>query len=94
VVLDVGANFGQMSVLFANRVGEGGQVFSFEADDWVYEILCKNIAANEKSAQIKPVFGAVHDVGDQILHFPSRISRDLDPTVPMDWTMSMGRGGK
>src|SRR5262249_3027721 len=31
-VLDVGANFGQMSVLFSRFVGPAGQVHSFEAD--------------------------------------------------------------
>ena len=47
-VLDVGCNFGQMSILFSNAVGEKGKVHSFEADDWVYEILVKNIDANNK----------------------------------------------
>src|SRR4051812_6638012 len=29
-VLDLGANFGQMSILFAGMVGEGGKVYSFD----------------------------------------------------------------
>ena len=45
-VLDVGANFGQMSVLFSRFVGAGGQVHSFEADPFVYELLQKTLAAN------------------------------------------------
>src|SRR6185436_15833478 len=34
-VLDVGANFGQMSVFFSRFVGAGGQVHSFEANPFV-----------------------------------------------------------
>lgn len=35
-----------MSVLFARLVGDEGEIFSFEADDFIYEILLKNIEAN------------------------------------------------
>src|SRR4051794_8129837 len=48
VVLDVGSNFGQMSILFADLVGPKGRVHAFDADDWIFEILNKNIAANKK----------------------------------------------
>src|SRR5262249_29681426 len=44
--LDIGANFGQMSVFFSQFVGAGGQVHSFEADPFVYELLQKTLAAN------------------------------------------------
>jgi FkbM family methyltransferase len=70
VVLDVGANFGQMSVLFSHMVGDSGKVYSFEADDFVYEILQKNIEANRLAGRIVPVFGAVHDSMGATLHFP------------------------
>jgi FkbM family methyltransferase len=69
-VLDVGANFGQMSILLSNMVGEGGKVYSFDADDFVFDILTKNIASNGREGRIIPVFGAVHSVPDQTLHFP------------------------
>ena len=36
-VLDVGANFGQMSVLFSNLAGDDGKVYAFDADDFVFE---------------------------------------------------------
>src|SRR5688572_14163924 len=51
-VLDLGSNFGQMSILFSNLVGEDGHVYSFDADDFVFEILKKNIAANNKQKNI------------------------------------------
>lgn len=69
-VLDVGANFGQMSLLFSNMVGEGGTVYSFDADDFVFDILTKNIAANGRERRIVPVFGAVHSLPNQTLYFP------------------------
>jgi FkbM family methyltransferase len=72
VVLDIGANFGQMSVLFSDMVGENGKVHSFEADSWVYEILNKNIKANNKTGKIIPHFGAVYNIDDKSLIFPEQ----------------------
>ena len=72
VVLDVGANFGQMSILFADMVGERGTVYSFDADDFVFDILTENIAANSRVGRIVPVFGAVHDVPNETLYFPEQ----------------------
>ena len=71
-VLDIGANFGQMSILFSNLVGEKGKVYSFDADDWIFEILQKNIQANKKADKIKPYFGAVYNEDQQILFFPDQ----------------------
>jgi Protein-L-isoaspartate(D-aspartate) O-methyltransferase (PCMT) len=70
IVLDVGSNFGQMSILFSEMVGEKGIVHAFDADDWVYEILNKNIKVNDKEDKIISHFGAVYNVDDEILHFP------------------------
>lgn len=71
-VLDIGANFGQMSILFSNMVGAKGKVYSFDADDWVFEILNKNIAANDKLGIIIPKFGAVHNKLGDTLIFPEQ----------------------
>lgn len=69
-VLDVGANFGQMSVLFSPLVGERGRVFAFEADDFIYDALNKNIDANERS-NITAVFGAVSDKDGEVVFYPT-----------------------
>jgi FkbM family methyltransferase len=71
-ILDVGSNFGQMSILFSQKVGEKGKVYSFDADDFVYKILLKNIEANNKVTQIIPTFGAIHNKENEILHFPEQ----------------------
>jgi FkbM family methyltransferase len=70
VVLDVGANFGQMSVLFAQQVGPQGKVYSFEADDFVFDVFQRNIVANALTGRIEAVFGAVHNVAGETLYFP------------------------
>lgn len=67
-VLDIGSNFGQMAILMSKLVGDNGLVHAFEADDFVYDVLQKNIKENSKN--IIPHFGAVHDKNNQTLYFP------------------------
>jgi FkbM family methyltransferase len=69
-VLDVGSNFGQMSILFSQIVGNKGKVYSFDADDFVYDILIKNIEANNCVGKIIPTFGAIHNKENEVLYFP------------------------
>lgn len=71
-VLDVGSNFGQMSILFSKLVGDSGSVHAFEADDFVFDILNKNIAANNKEGKIISHFGAVYNVDNEFLIFPEQ----------------------
>ncbi|MBP7807784.1 MAG: FkbM family methyltransferase [Bacteroidia bacterium] len=68
-VLDVGSNFGQMAILFSELTGKDGTVHAFDADDFVFSILQKNIEANGKP-NIFAHFGAVHDKNDETLYFP------------------------
>ena len=68
-VLDVGANFGQMTVLFSKMVGKNGTVYSFEAEPTVSKYLQQNVDANN-CENVKLVFGAVHNEDDKILIFP------------------------
>jgi FkbM family methyltransferase len=66
--LDLGSNFGQMAILMSKLAGEKGMVHAFEADDFVFEILKKNI--EENSTNVVAHFGAVHDKGNETLYFP------------------------
>jgi FkbM family methyltransferase len=68
-VLDVGANFGLMSTLFADLVGKDGKVYSFEANPYNFHILSLNMKTNGLT-QVEPVFRAVMDVSEQTLSFP------------------------
>jgi FkbM family methyltransferase len=45
-VLDVGANIGYFSLLFARLVGASGRVFAFEPEPHNFDLLCRNIARN------------------------------------------------
>ena len=92
-VLDVGANFGQMSILFSNMVGDTGKVHSFDADDWVFEIFNKNIEANSKTGIIISHFGAVHNVAGEILIFPDQDFEEFGTygSYGIDYTAKKGR---
>ena len=70
VVLDVGANYGQMAVLFSRMVGHNGLVYAFEAQKAVFSVLEKNIEAN-KLANVKLIYGAVYNKDNEILLFPA-----------------------
>ena len=46
IVLDIGANIGYYSLIFAKLVGDSGKVFSFEPESENFKILKKNIEVN------------------------------------------------
>ena len=75
VVLDVGANLGQMSIQFSRLVGPEGLVASFEAQPFLVPYLDKNLKANTASRS-QLVFGAVGDIEGGFVHFPRPDLRD------------------
>jgi FkbM family methyltransferase len=46
IVLDIGANIGYYTLIFANLVGPEGKVFAFEPDPGNFDLLEKNVEAN------------------------------------------------
>lgn len=92
IALDVGANFGQMSLLFSGMVGVDGQVYSFEADDFVFEVFKKNIEANGRK-NIEPIFGAVFNESGEELFFPKQDFKRFDAygSYGIDPNASSGR---
>ncbi len=71
VVIDIGANFGQMTLCFARLVGETGRVIAFEADDYIHHILSRNIVVN-RAANVTAINKAVHDVAGNKVYFPDQ----------------------
>jgi FkbM family methyltransferase len=86
--IDVGANFGQMAIHFSKLAGENGKVYAFDADDYVFQVFQKNIAAN-KASNVVSVFGAVYSCEGRVFRFPKQDfvefgaygSYGLDPTA-------------
>lgn len=46
IVIDIGANIGYYTLIFASLVGENGKVFAFEPDPTNFAILKKNVEIN------------------------------------------------
>ena len=68
-VLDIGANLGQMTLLFSEMVGNKGKVYSFEADNYIHNILNKNIGANNRN-NIISICKAVYDNDGSTMFYP------------------------
>ena len=61
IVIDAGANFGQMSILYS-KLFSNTLVYSFEGSKYVYDILVKNVEINSKN--IKPINCILSDISD------------------------------
>lgn len=67
-VIDIGANFGQMSLAFS-KLAVGGKVYSFEAQNFVFNFLQKNMESNNCS-NVKLYERAVYNNNGETLYFP------------------------
>lgn len=70
VVLDIGANIGYYTLLFARLVGESGAVHAFEPVPDNFELLTKNVEANGYR-NVSPVQAAVSDTAGTVKIFLS-----------------------
>lgn len=81
-ILDIGANFGQMSVYFHRTLvltrRPTSRVFSFDANPVVFECLVKNLRANCGSGAT-PIFGAIWNTPGKLVYFPF-FNRELEVT--------------
>lgn len=66
VVLDVGANFGYLSLVWANSISKNGKVISFEPNPNVFKSLNKSIATNKLDSIIQSENKAVGKNNGQI----------------------------
>ena len=70
VVLDIGANIGYYTLLFAKLVGEKGKVFSFEPDPKNFSILKKNVKLNNYN-NVSAICSAVSDKKEKLVLYLS-----------------------
>jgi FkbM family methyltransferase len=68
IVLDIGANYGQMAIEFS-RIAPSCEIYAFEAQEMVFQILNKNLQANNIK-NVKTFYNAVFDKNDVELIFP------------------------
>ncbi len=54
VILDVGASFGYLSLVWGQTVSRSGKVYSFEASPHVYSCLAENVRLNSLGAIVTP----------------------------------------
>jgi FkbM family methyltransferase len=95
VVLDIGANIGYYTLIFARLVGERGRVYAFEPDPTNFRLLKKNVRANgyhnvifvqkavaDKAGQL-PLFLCPDNKGDHRLFdsHDDRASINIDVTT-------------
>jgi len=89
-LLDIGANYGQMTVVLSKYIESigSGKVYSFEAEPFVGEILKKNIEINN-CTNVKLILGAVYHTSGEKVVFPEPDlkklstygSHGIDPTA-------------
>lgn len=84
-VFDVGANVGELTLLFSRFVGENGSVHSFEASSTTFkrlEIVCetterRNVALNHLAVSDKNGFIKLHVYDEALSSFNSEAKRPL-----------------
>jgi len=76
-VLDVGSNLGQMTIFFSSFVGENGKVYSFEADDFIFGLLEKNIKIN-RCENVLAINKAVYDTCGNKMFYPVQDFKRFD----------------
>jgi FkbM family methyltransferase len=93
-VLDVGANYGQMTVVLSKAIEKAGsgKVYSFEAEPFVGEILKHNIEINGCS-NVQTHLNAVYDKAGEELIFPEPDFKQFDSfgSYGLDPTAKAGR---
>ena len=65
VVVDIGANIGYYTLLFARQVGPSGRVFAFEPDADNFRLLSANVSANHYT-NVTAVQAAVSDRDERL----------------------------
>lgn len=76
-VIDAGANIGAMTIPFSKKVGQTGMVLSFEPQEFLYYVLCGNVAANNLY-NVTTYCEAISDISGDELFCPSARLKNKD----------------
>lgn len=76
VVLDIGANIGFHTLMFARFVGDKGRVYAFEPDPTNFALLEKNVRANGYQ-NVEPVRKALSDQNGKIQLYLSKNNKGM-----------------
>ncbi len=68
IAIDVGANYGYFTCLFARRIGPQGKVFAFEPDTGNFSVLTANVARNALQNVECRKIGWSQDTGEKALY--------------------------
>ena len=69
IVIDIGANHGFNSLIYASKVGSNGRVYSFEASPYIFKHLDENASRN-KNLNVTPINKAItEEDGDYTFHY-------------------------
>jgi len=88
VVLDLGANIGYFTILFAKIVGENGKVVAFEPESKNFQILKKNISENGYNNVILENKAVSEKNGSTVLFTGTKSSganRIYEPKKAQEW---------
>lgn len=69
LVIDAGANIGVLTVPLAQTVGNNGLVVSIEAQPYIFNILCGNLALN-RLKNVHPLNRAVAEASGKMVYMP------------------------
>lgn len=69
-VLDIGANIGSHTLAFSQAVGTTGQVYAFEPQEKIYEILKQNIKLNDYATNIYTYQSPIGKTVGEIVDIP------------------------
>ncbi|WP_242133266.1 FkbM family methyltransferase [Aestuariivivens marinum] len=82
-VLDIGANFGYLSLVWAQTIAKQGTIYAFEPNSKVFSSFCKSITANAMEGIIKVKNNAVGMKNGTVeLFLNSTTSNVLSPLGP------------
>ena len=103
VVIDIGANIGYYTLIFAKLVGDTGKVFAFEPDPTNFELLRKNIEINgyknvilekkalsDKEGKVTLVLNKENTGGHYISKQPTKNSIQVDAITVDDYFKNFG----